>query len=143
LLDRLTQWVFNSRVDIDPQEAKDNLADLGFMGPRLYQYQVVISASRSLDGRDRGDVLREVLGDLAAVFPAARDAKLMHSRMLTQHNAVFSYRPGLDAIRPPQRTPIENLFLAGDYTATGWPSTMESAVRSGHLAANEIARLRC
>ena len=43
--------------------------------------------------------------------------------------------PGDDSLRPTQRTPVEGLFLAGDYTQTGWPATMEGAVRSGFLAA--------
>jgi uncharacterized protein with NAD-binding domain and iron-sulfur cluster len=51
---------------------------------------------------------------------------------------VFSAAPGLDQLRPPQRTPLANLFLAGDWTATGWPATMESAVRSGRLAAKAL-----
>jgi uncharacterized protein with NAD-binding domain and iron-sulfur cluster len=48
--------------------------------------------------------------------------------------------PGVDRWRPDQTTPIENLFLAGDWTATGWPATMEGAVRSGYLAAEAILR---
>jgi uncharacterized protein with NAD-binding domain and iron-sulfur cluster len=46
--------------------------------------------------------------------------------------------PGIDALRPPQRTPVPGLVLAGDWTATGWPATMEGAVRSGVLAADTI-----
>jgi squalene-associated FAD-dependent desaturase len=140
-INRLSQWVFRQSMsgDVDERAIGKLVADFGFTGPRLYGYQVVISASRSLAGRERGDVLREVLDDLQTVFSPAREANLIHWRMLTQHDAVFSYRPGLDAIRPTQRTPIENLFLAGDWTATGWPSTMESAVRSGNLAAAAVA----
>jgi uncharacterized protein with NAD-binding domain and iron-sulfur cluster len=55
---------------------------------------------------------------------------------------VFSYAPGLDARRPPQATAVPNLFLAGDWTDTGWPATLEGAVRSGYLAAEGVlARL--
>jgi squalene-associated FAD-dependent desaturase len=119
-IDRLTQWVFAHGANY---------------------YQIVISASHDLASRERDDVLREVMGDLAAIFLAAKDAQVVRWRMLSQPDAVFSYRPGLDALRPSQRTPLETLFLAGDYTATGWPSTMESAVRSGNLAAEEIRQL--
>ena len=49
-------------------------------------------------------------------------------------------RPGVEQLRPPQRTPIPGLMLAGDWTATGWPATMEGAVRSGYLAAEEVLR---
>ena len=52
--------------------------------------------------------------------------------------AVFSMRLGVERLRPPQETPIPNLLLAGDWTATGWPATMEGAVRSGYLAARAI-----
>jgi uncharacterized protein with NAD-binding domain and iron-sulfur cluster len=52
--------------------------------------------------------------------------------------ATFSPEPGSDRWRPLQRTPIPNLFLAGDYTVTGWPATMEGAVRSGYLAAESV-----
>ncbi|NQT13339.1 MAG: FAD-dependent oxidoreductase, partial [Planctomycetes bacterium] len=63
---------------------------------------------------------------------------LLQSRVVTHPAAVFSVRPGVDRLRPPQRTPVGNLALAGDWTATGWPATMEGAVRSGYLAAEAI-----
>ena len=69
------------------------------------------------------------------MFPAARDASLLDSRIVTDPTAVLSVRPGVESVRPPARTRVPNLFLAGDWTATGWPSTMEGAVRSGRLAA--------
>ena len=101
-------------------------------------YQVVISASHDLAGRDREEVVHEVRGDLEATFPAARGAKVLRWQMITEQEAVFSVRPGLDQVRPQQRTSVPNLFLAGDWTATGWPSTMEGAVRSGYLAAEQV-----
>ena len=58
--------------------------------------------------------------------------------VVTEHGATFAVRPGVEALRPPQRTPIDGLFLAGDWTDTGWPATMEGAVRSGYLAAQGI-----
>jgi uncharacterized protein with NAD-binding domain and iron-sulfur cluster len=63
---------------------------------------------------------------------------LLRSQWISQPDAVFSVRPGLDAIRPPQQTPIPNLLLAGDWTRTGWPATMEGAVKSGYLAAEAL-----
>jgi uncharacterized protein with NAD-binding domain and iron-sulfur cluster len=59
---------------------------------------------------------------------------------VTEHAATFSAVPGVDRWRPGQETPIRNLFLAGDWTATGWPATMEGAVRSGYLAAEALLR---
>jgi uncharacterized protein with NAD-binding domain and iron-sulfur cluster len=67
---------------------------------------------------------------------------LLRSRVVTEHAATFSAVPGVDRWRPAQATPIPNLFLAGDWTATGWPATMEGAVRSGYRAAEALlARL--
>ncbi|MCO6459355.1 MAG: FAD-dependent oxidoreductase [Pirellulaceae bacterium] len=128
LVDRLSQWVFRHGPDLPPDAE--------------HYYQVVISASRELAGRPREDVLREVLDDLAAVWPAARLAGVTRWRMVTQQEAVFSVRPDLDRIRPPQTTPVPNLALAGDWTRTGWPATMEGAVRSGYLAAEVLLRSR-
>lgn len=97
--------------------------------------QVVISASRGLCDGDRGRLLDTVVAEIREVFPAARDARLLDSRIVTDPTAVLSVRPGVEGVRPPALTRVRNLFLAGDWTATGWPSTMEGAVRSGRLAA--------
>lgn len=117
LVGRRAQWVFNHGE--------------GY-------HEVVISASHELVGRGRRDVAAEICKELRAIWPASRSAKLLHHRVVTQPAAVFSPRPGTDRLRPTQHTPIANLALAGDWTATGWPATMESAVRSGHLAAETI-----
>jgi uncharacterized protein with NAD-binding domain and iron-sulfur cluster len=100
----------------------------------------VISASRGLCGGDRRLLLETVVGELREIFPAARQARLLRSRIVTDPTAVLSVRPGVDRVRPGAETVVPNLFLAGDWTATGWPSTMEGAVRSGRLAAAEAAR---
>jgi len=65
---------------------------------------------------------------------------LLDARVVTDPTAVLSVRPGVDAVRPAAVTAVPNLFLAGDWTATGWPSTMEGAVRSGRLAALAVGR---
>lgn len=123
LVDRLSQWVFAR----SPGDRRDE-----------HYYQVVISASHDLAGREKQGVIDEVLQDLAAIFPATTGVKLLRSKLLTEDQAVFSVRPGLDAIRPTQQTAIPNLVLAGDWTRTGWPATMEGAVRSGYLAVEAI-----
>jgi len=76
------------------------------------------------------------------LFPAARAARLLRARVVTEHAATFSAVPGVDRWRPAQASPIRNLFLAGDWTATGWPATMEGAVRSGYLAAEALLQRR-
>jgi squalene-associated FAD-dependent desaturase len=100
--------------------------------------QVVISASRDLAQQSREIVVAEVVRDLAEIWPDAKTAKLNQSRIVTEQHAVFSPLPGVDALRPTQKTALPTLFLAGDWTATGWPATMESAVRSGYLAAEAV-----
>jgi squalene-associated FAD-dependent desaturase len=127
LVGRLSQWIFNR----GRRQAEGEV-------PAGHYYQVVISASRSLAGRDRAQVVEEIVSDLAGVWPVVRQARLLRSRIVTEANAVFSVRPGIDHLRPPQRTAIGNLALAGDWTRTGWPSTMEGAVRGGYLAAEAI-----
>jgi squalene-associated FAD-dependent desaturase len=127
LVGRLSQWIFNR----GPRAEADS--------PAGYYYQVVISASRSLDGRDRQQIVAEVCADLAAIWPAAAAANLVQARVVTESSAVFSPWAGLDRMRPAQQTPTPGVLVAGDWTATGWPATMESAVRSGYLAAEAIA----
>lgn len=126
LVGRLSQWIFN-RTKCQGAESR-----------RGYYYQVVVSASRQLEGKDRAAIVSEVCGELARIWPAASAARILHARVVTERAAVFSARPGLEKFRPQQKTPIGGVLVAGDWTATGWPATMESAVRSGYLAAEAI-----
>ncbi len=130
---RLIQWVFDHSA-LQGRSSPDG------QGQYL---QVVISASYDLLPLDKNQILEAVRADLTALWPESRDAQLLRSWVVTEHGATFAVRPGIDSIRPPQRTPIEGLFLAGDWTATGWPATMEGAVRSGYLAAEGILEDLC
>jgi squalene-associated FAD-dependent desaturase len=100
--------------------------------------QVVVSASHDLLERNREDICQEIIAEVGEVFSNARNARLLHWRMVTEPRAVFSLRPGVKELRPSQKTSLHNLALAGDWTDTGWPATMEGAVRSGYSAANVI-----
>ena len=71
-------------------------------------------------------------------LPATRNAKLLRSKVLKERKATFSPKPGIEALRPDQRSPIPGFYVAGEWTRTGWPSTMESACRSGFLAAEKL-----
>ncbi len=128
---RLSQWLF--------RRSGTSGHGTGQTGGGHY-YQVVVSASRELAGRPRDEIIDEVCRELGAIFPRAAAAKRMHARLVTEQAAVFSVRPGLDRIRPAQQTPTAGVLVAGDWTATGWPATMEGAVRSGYLAAEEVLR---
>jgi len=125
LLDRTTQWIFN----------KSHLTEEASQGRYL---QSVISASYGLVERSRQEIVKLCLGELQEVLPESREARLLKATVVKEMAATFSPQPGADRWRPSQRTPLPNLFLAGDWTATGWPATMEGAVRSGYLAAEAI-----
>jgi zeta-carotene desaturase len=86
----------------------------------------------------REEILSSALAEFETFFPAAREAKLLKSGVLKEARATFSVTPGLDRFRPQQATRWKGLFVAGDWTATEWPSTMEGAVRSGRLAAGSV-----
>jgi zeta-carotene desaturase len=117
LLDRTIQWFFNK-------------------GEGRY-LQLVVSASRTLDEMSRQDVIELGRSELAEFLPLARDAKLERAHVVKEMRATFSARPGLEGLRPAARTKYRNLSLAGDWTRSGWPATMEGAVRSGYLAAED------
>jgi squalene-associated FAD-dependent desaturase len=122
LVDGVGQWVFNR----------------GAVAPGEYYLQVVVSAARQFLGLGHDEVQRRILVEMANLFPAAVGAKLVRARVVTEHAATFSAAPGVDRWRPAQASPLRNLLVAGDWTATGWPATMESAVRSGYLAAEAL-----
>ncbi|MFO0900761.1 MAG: hydroxysqualene dehydroxylase HpnE [Pirellulales bacterium] len=134
ILGRLSQWLFNRS---DEETASESPAT-SEGATREYYHQVVISASQALAGRSKEDILAEVAADLRAVFPAAAAAQLLRGRVVTEPEAVFSTAPGCETLRPTQRTTAPGVFVAGDWTATGWPATMEGAVRSGYLAAEAV-----
>jgi squalene-associated FAD-dependent desaturase len=124
LLDREIHWMYN-KSRIQP-ERKGNYIEL------------VISASRSFAEKKREDAIDQAVSELAEFFPAAASARLEKAALVKEVRATFGVPPGIDAYRPHSASPWPNCILAGDWTATGWPSTMESAVRSGHLAAEAV-----
>jgi zeta-carotene desaturase len=102
--------------------------------------QLVVSASRALSSMPRSDVIEMAIRELAEFFPAAREVKLERAHVVKEMRATFSALPGLEALRPGPVTAAGNLFLAGDWTRSGWPATMEGAVRSGYIAAEAVCR---
>jgi squalene-associated FAD-dependent desaturase len=102
----------------------------------------VISAAREWVDVPKQECLDQFQQQVRSLFPAARSAKLIRGVIVVEKRATFSPLPGADRYRPNQAPPtggIENLYLAGDYTKTDWPATMEGAVRSGYLAAKALA----
>jgi squalene-associated FAD-dependent desaturase len=142
---RRIQWVFNhtaiqGRMALLPVNSGDTTpAPERLACSSGGQYlQVVISASYDLLALDKLAIRDAVLSELQQIWPATCGAKLLRWWVVTEHCATFAVRPGVEAHRPSQRTPIDGLLLAGDWTDTGWPGTMEGAVRSGYLAAQGI-----
>jgi zeta-carotene desaturase len=105
----------------------------------------VISAAQDWVDRDRDECVQLFTNQLRQTLPMARDTRLIRSAIVVEKRATFVPSPGVDRWRPqqaPDARGIANLFLAGDYTQTGWPATMEGAVRSGYLAAEAVLRLQ-
>jgi squalene-associated FAD-dependent desaturase len=144
---RTIQWVFNHTA-IQGRGASAPASSSGHERPdpgpaprSEGQYlQLVISASYELLALDKDAIRDLVLAELAEIWPVVKTANVLRSWVVVEHEATFSARPGVDALRPPQQTPIDGLVLAGDWTNTSWPATMEGAVRSGYLAAEVVLR---
>lgn len=125
LLDRPVHWMFNKTRNY----ARENGGS--YLG-------CVVSASREWLPLSRGEILATTQREIQAAFPAAARATLLKSAVIKEARATFSAAPGVDALRPEAATPIPGFYLAGDWTRTGWPPTMEGAVRSGYEAAERV-----
>jgi zeta-carotene desaturase len=160
LLDRTIQWMFHKSMllgeasdastapshdarfvsghGFSRAEADSKMA--GALAPEVKgsYVELVVSSSKSLVEKPKGEIITLALTELAEFFPAVAQAQLVKSTVIKEVNATWSPTPGSDSYRPCQETPWPNLFLAGDWTATGWPATMEGAVRSGYLAAEAL-----
>ena len=141
------QWVF--RRPIDSAMSSNDRADSVATGvenvatnhgdadsaDQGHYHQVVISASQSAK---KAAILETVLRELRSEFSEAADFKLLRHRVVTDPKSVFSVSPTTERIRRNFRPTLPWLHLAGDWTDTGWPATMESAVISGRMAASAV-----
>src|SRR5579862_1207570 len=160
LLDRTIQWMFH-KSRLQPMRRRGATAngrppsvreghdlsrgDTTGVGetafvPEGSYVELVVSSSKALIEKSRNEIVDLALAEVREFFPAARDANLVKATVIKEVNATYSPRPGIDAHRPGPTTVWPRVFLAGDWTATGWPATMEGAVRSGYLAAEALAR---
>jgi len=132
LLETTTQWIFNKSI---LNGAKNGT------GMEKGQYlQLVISASYDLLPKPRQEIIDLCLAEVRQALPRAGAANLLKATVIKETAATFSPQPGVDRWRPTQQTAVKGMFLAGDWTSTGWPATMEGAVRSGYLAAEAVLR---
>jgi zeta-carotene desaturase len=132
LLDRNIQWMFQkSKILARPNgRANDGGSYL----------ELVVSSSKGLLEMGRGEIIALALKELAEFFPAVNEAKLLKAAVVKEVHATFAPAPLSDEYRASPLSPWPRLFLSGDWTATGWPATMEGAVRAGYLTAEAVAR---
>jgi len=139
LLDRTIQWMFHKSrlIESRDNEARETLARNNGKGSYV---ELVVSCSRSLVEKSKAEIVEMAVKEAEEFFPDECEARLLKSTVIKEVNATYSPRPGMDQYRPKPVTAWPRVFLAGDWTATGWPATMEGAVRSGYLAAEALAR---
>ena len=130
LLDRTIQWMFHKSRLLERRAGEGTGSYL----------ELVVSSSKSLVEKSRNEILDLGLAELKEFFPKVAEARLVKSTVIKEVHATYSALPGSDDYRPGAVTVWPRVFLAGDWTATGWPATMEGAVRSGYRAAEEVAR---
>ncbi|MCE9620148.1 MAG: hydroxysqualene dehydroxylase HpnE [Planctomycetes bacterium] len=123
---RATQWLFNKGIDESGRQ----------------HIHAVISAADAWMELDEAEISRRVRLDIEWACPDARGREPVEVRSVKEKRATFAALPGFEALRPgPRPCPtggVDNLILAGDWCDTGWPATMEGAVRSGYAAADAI-----
>jgi squalene-associated FAD-dependent desaturase len=125
LLGTRSQWIFNKDLILPT-------------GKRSNQIAVIISAARDFVDWTRGDLVEMAVSDLNQLLPESRSAVLLHSAIVKEREATLSHTVESDSFRLGPRTSISNLILAGDWTDTGLPATIESAVISGDVAARIV-----
>ncbi|MEQ4304592.1 hydroxysqualene dehydroxylase HpnE [Plantactinospora sp. B6F1] len=131
---RVTELEFAAGLDTPVQWVFDRTPPGG-----SGQYLVVsISAAEQVLGVRASELVRTYLAALAELFPAARQAPVRDAFVTREPRATFRQGPGSRSARPPAQTRAPGLALAGAWTDTGWPDTMEGAVRSGHRAADVV-----
>src|SRR5204862_1557631 len=134
LLDTTTQWIFNKTA----LYGRDSNGTANTVPAGQY-LQLVISASYDLLQKPRQEIIDLCLGEVRKALPAARNAELLKATVIKEAAATFSPEPGVNRWRPRQQTSVPRLFLAGDWTETGWPATME---RSEERRVGKECRIR-
>ncbi len=128
LLDREIHWMYNKSRLQPWRKTKGSYVEL------------VVSASHAFAALSREQAIELAVRELAEFFPTVAGAKVEKAVLVKEVRATFTVPPGIDTARPRPVSPWPNCVLAGDWIQTGWPSTMESAARSGHLAAEAVCR---
>ncbi len=119
------EWVFNRN------------SNWAYAGPGQY-LSLVSSADPGLASRNEKEILILALEELQRHFPLAQTAQRIHSKVVKEMAATLSLTPAISTLRPKCESAFEDVFLAGDFTATGLPATIEGACFSGHRAADTV-----
>jgi len=135
LIDTRVQWLFNKShetyLPVSQKAGKKNIKQ---------HFSLVISGAQEFTGLTKEQLVKIALEDLRRVLPLSQGANIIHSLVIKEKRATFLPSPGLEALRPDAKTEFANLFLAGDWTATGYPATIEGAVMSGRKAAEMVSK---
>lgn len=121
LVGRRVQWLFNRRLIMGESGKGGHIS-------------AVISAAHEYVGMTNEELVHLAIEDTQSVYPGCL-SRTTHAVVIREKRATFSLSPDCEALRPDQRTPIPNLFLAGDWTNTGLPGTIEGAIVSGERCA--------
>jgi len=135
----VTDYGFAAAVDSPVQWLFDRTVESG-LGSGQY-LAISLSAADALVRRPAAELIAEQTAALARLLPAVGRATLTEAFVTREPRATFRQAPGTGAIRPAAGTGLPGLALAGAWTGTGWPDTMEGAVRSGHTAADVVERM--
>jgi squalene-associated FAD-dependent desaturase len=128
LVDRFCHWVF-----------AEPLHNTSSRDEEEHYVQIVISGSHDLQGMSSSQVEEKVIEDLRGVFPACHDATLLRSKIVTDPKSVYSLSAHANAMRPScDALSHSRIWMAGDWVQTGWPATMEGAIRSGFDVADRL-----
>jgi zeta-carotene desaturase len=139
LVDTRVQWVFDKSWKFRRHLGREAVKQQKEKGQHL---SLVISDAQEFIEMSKEELIAIAMEDLRRVLPKTKDAKVLHSLVIKEKRATFSPSPGLETIRPLPETSFSNLFLAGDWTNTGLPATIEGAVLSGKKAAELICEFK-
>jgi len=131
LLNSPIEWVFN-------KNAISQYGETESVGRPRQHLALVISGAHEFASRPKEELIAMAEGEMKRFFPAVRKQRPVHAFVVREYDATLSHTVGAARLRPSCQTPFDNFFLAGDWTATGLPATIEGAVQSGQVCAHTI-----